>query len=308
MRTYTQDNWFRWGYDHVPFTRRVTAEQQLTIDFGKRASRPVGTVFDESVNTAKLIYETHGAPTIQYSGGLDSELVVSAFRHAKVPFKCFIMRYDSGINSHDVDNAVEYCEQHRLKYDVYDLEIRKFLMSDEATQYAYDAQTKQIAFTAFYKGMKAIDGFVLHGGGEPVIERQGSIEDEVNRLYKHRWVAWEHERYYSNLKFMMMHDIEGVPCFYQYNPEMWLSIFKCKYVQRMVRNFLHPGVTKSEDIKQATNEGHSPKVRIKYTGFERILDEIWDHCNLININADVYCNDDWTMPYSDVLKALDYKI
>ena len=306
MKTYSQDNWFGWGYDNIPFIRRVNPDQTLTITFGKRAARKVGTVFEESIKTAQLIYETHGSPTIQYSGGLDSELVVSAFRHAGVPFKCFIMRYANAINRHDVDNAVAYCKQFNLKYDIFDLNIQKFLQSSEAEEYAYDGQTKQIAFTAFFKGMKAIDGFVLHGGGEPVIELQNDPELEANRIYTRRWVAWEHERYYSGLKFMMKHGIDGVPCFYQYTPEMWLSIFKNKYVQRMVRNMYDRGVTKSEDIKNMTNEDHVPATRIKYTGFEKILDELWLSCNKININADVYCNDDWTMPYSDVLAALDY--
>lgn len=307
MRQYSQDNWFGWGYDHVPFTFRTSASQSLTIDFGRRARRPVKSVFDESIETAKLIYEVHGSPTIQFSGGLDSELVVSAFRHAKLPFKCSIMRFANGHNSYDIENAISYCDAFNIKYDFFDIDVVEFLKGGEAEEIIRESQCKQAAFALFMKAMTSIDGFILHGGGEPVIENQPDMEMELDRKHKRNWVCWEHERYYSGLKFVMKRNLNAVACFYQYTPEMWVSMFKSPHIQRMVRNQFNKSVTKSEDIKIMTNEGHKPAPRIKFTGFERILDDLWDRCNYLNSSSEFYYNDDWTMPYEQILTTLDYQ-
>lgn len=307
MKLYTQENWFKWGYDHKHFAFRTSEDEKLTIDFGLRARRPTTSFFEESILAAQEIYETYGAPTIQYSGGLDSEMIVSAFRHAGVPFKCQTLRYTGGINDHDVRYAVSYCEAHGIKQDFYDIDAVKFIQSDEAQEIAWQCQTKQVVYTIFFKALRESGEFCIHGGGEPVVEWQLPSQDAANRLYKRRWVAWEHERYYSPLKFMIANDLDSLPCFYHYTPELWTSFFKNKYIQRLVRNQYAKHINKSDDLKHQTNEGHNPEKRLKYNGFERVLDQVWERCNQINNAAPHNYGDDWTMPYSEVLEKMDYR-
>ncbi|MBC7742887.1 MAG: hypothetical protein H7061_11870 [Bdellovibrionaceae bacterium] len=81
------------------------------------------------------------------SGGVDSECVARSFVGAKVPIEAVILKFNANLNWHDVDPAVQLCEQIGLKYTLVELDIFDFLESRKYQNYclSYGLSSPMIA-------------------------------------------------------------------------------------------------------------------------------------------------------------------
>ena len=94
----THNDSFIWGYNGVPFVLRESEPYKFFIEFGKLTRQPLSWK-EECIETARLIYETaNEIPFVMFSGGLDSQIVVEAFRLSGVPFNVVTIRFNDNWN------------------------------------------------------------------------------------------------------------------------------------------------------------------------------------------------------------------
>ncbi len=77
---------------------------------------------------------------IGLSGGLDSEAVACAFIESGARFEVSILRFNDGLNSHDMSHAIYFCEKNKIKYNFFDLDIIDFLESEKYFAYTDEYQ------------------------------------------------------------------------------------------------------------------------------------------------------------------------
>lgn len=68
-----------------------------------------------------------GKPAICFSGGIDSQTVVDSFLLAGETPNITILRFEDELNSHDVTDALSFCETRKIKPEIFDIDIIRFL-------------------------------------------------------------------------------------------------------------------------------------------------------------------------------------
>lgn len=281
MLNYTKDNHFKFGYNDKPwFEERTNQKQKFVMNVGQAGSNDNWR--QSTILAAEQIACSTDLPIhILYSGGIDSEVAVLAFLETNESFSVDIMKFEHGLNDHDIRYAVEFCEQHDVPYKIHGLDILTFF---EGKMYDYAALTHcvspQLCATMWL--VDQIEGFPIIGQGEPVLVRENNI-----------WYFRESEKINSWYRFYMKRNREGVPGFHQYTPEQILSfLLDPTFLLKMDKN---SGKTSNKSTKLEIYQKYFPlKAREKYTGFEMIMEQDkihrkkllelysdWDDCCLI---------------------------
>lgn len=257
----TENNHFKFGYDYRWFEPRTDAKQRYTVAFGT-ARRPVFDWRTECIIAARTIAEVADGPIdLLLSGGIDSEVAAQSFLLAGIPFTAHILRFADGINWHDIQYAVQFCQSRYLPYVLHDLDILKFLAGD---MYRYAAATQSVSpqLCAVMWLVDRLDGYPVLGQGEPLL---------VRRPNGH-WALRESEKINAWYRHFIVNDRAGVPGFHQYCPEQMLS-----YLQSFVD---HPmlaatsGKLSSLTSKPSMYSQHFVfTAREKFTGYEKIMEQ-----------------------------------
>lgn len=89
-------------------------------------NRRLKSPHEEFVINAKRISENIKNPVLCLSGGMDSEVMAMAFLAAQVSFEAVIIRFNSNLNQHDIQHAIDFCEENKIKYNFFDIDIVNF--------------------------------------------------------------------------------------------------------------------------------------------------------------------------------------
>jgi hypothetical protein len=259
IRLLTENNHFRFGYDHRWFEPRTDASQRYTVAFG-RTRRQVFDWRTECIIAACTIAEVADGPIdLLLSGGIDSEVAAQAFLLAGIPFTAHILRFADGINWHDIQYAVRFCEAHDVPHVLHDIDILKFLEND---MYRYASQTQSVSpqLCATMWLIDRLDGYPVLGQGEPLLVRQNG-----------QWSLRESEKINAWYRFFMVNDRAGVPGFHQFTPEQVLSYLLSFSDHPMLAP--DSGKLSSLTSKPSMYSKHFVlEPREKYTGYEMIMD------------------------------------
>ena len=80
------------------------------------------------IDAAKLCAESLGnKPALCFSGGVDSQAMIMAWREANLNADIFILRFDNDLNSQDYNHAIEFCKKIGIDYNVINIDITNFL-------------------------------------------------------------------------------------------------------------------------------------------------------------------------------------
>jgi len=123
------DEYLTFGNGHCDFAWDKD-DNVCEMLFGGEMTHTPGTLYDEYVNILSELDQI----AIPMSGGVDSEVIAEACVREGIEFRPCIMRYMIGgvvMNTHDIQYAELFCEEHDIYPGYYDLEIEEFLDSKE---------------------------------------------------------------------------------------------------------------------------------------------------------------------------------
>ena len=262
MFDYTYDNHFKFGYNGEYFNHRQSKIDRWNVTYGK--SREVDEVFDfhDAMNyTARVIYNsTFKQINVLMSGGIDSEMVARSFLNIGIKPRITIGAFKGFHNLHDISHAVVFCQNHDLKYDLIEVDVIKNLSGNAAFLDFYAEHGKcfspQLCTTMFL--MDRAVGLPILGSAECLLEYDGT---SWNMLEKERIASW--------YRFLIALNLEGVPGFFQYTPELMYRYLTHPLVTSMVHDC---NITSSESIKFDVYNYKFKNLnrRLKFTGYETI--------------------------------------
>ena len=227
--------------------------------------------YEESILAAKEVYSIKEGPLyIMYSGGLDSEFVLSVFLELRMDVTPVIIRMGN-YNAHDIKYATDFCQAKNLIPKIIDIDFDKFVTSEKILDIALESRSMlyQRPVTAYVAGQ--LDGTVILGDGEPYINL-----DNTNNTWN--LIIDEHD--FAVCNYLLNRQIPCVPHFNRYRPEM-MSSYMLDPRMRGLAEHRYPGKLGSNSSKAYIYNRCSPFTlvpRQKYTGYELIeKSKIFNH-------------------------------
>ena len=112
---------FGFGKD---FSDQKTADKEFRV----RIHSPTRDVLDPVTELKKnaLAVAKMGKPRLCLSGGLDSEIMASAFISAGIDFEAVIIRFENDLNLEDITHAISFCNENDIKFVFVDLNVIEF--------------------------------------------------------------------------------------------------------------------------------------------------------------------------------------
>ena len=231
-----------------------------------------GNYYQESVLAAEEIYNLkEGKLHIMYSGGLDSEYVLSLFLELGMDITPVIVKLNPFYNNHDIQYALNFCQLKNLTPMIIDIDFDEFVKSEKILDIARETRSSVYHRPATAYAAGQINGTVLLGDGEPYIRLDENTNTWNLEIDEHDYVVYN---YLSN---------RGIPCcphFNRYRPEM-MSAYMLDPRMRELADHVHAGKLGSNSSKTYMYNRYSPfklEARKKYTGYEIIENsEIFKH-------------------------------
>jgi hypothetical protein len=238
--------------------------------------RSVKSYYEETIIAAEMIWaQKQGQLNLLYSGGLDSEYVLSVFLRLGMNIQPVIMNlrsHDGSIyNSHESKYAFKFCEQQNIIPTIIDLNFDRFVESGQLLSISESVQCAAYQLPASMWLASQIDGTVITGNDPPHMKL--NTKDNL-------WYLDEEEIIHSQFKYFKQYSVYGTPFFLSYTPEMMLS-FLVDPTMEALANHQFPGKlgTNSTKVHVFNNgTGFNLRQRIKQTGYEQIeKSAIFDH-------------------------------
>jgi hypothetical protein len=263
---------------------------------------PLPTKFDnhfmESCKAAEEIYSNkQGKFHILYSGGIDSEHILSVFLHLGLDVIPVIIQLNDGYNKHDMKYAFQFCESKKLKPKIIDIDFNHFVKSGKMLSIAKNIKSEVYHMSATAYAANSLDGTVLLGDGEPYIKLNSN---------DNRWYLTIYEYDYAIANYFTQKGIYGTTHFGRWTPEMAVSFLVDERIQNLARNKFM-GRLGSNSSKHYVYNRHSNfnlVVREKYTGYEIIeKSEIFKHESFEELNQfGKTCNGIYAKDYFELMQ------
>jgi hypothetical protein len=219
-------------------------------------------LYKESIQAAEEIYNhKQGDLNILYSGGVDSEYVLSLFLELKMKITPVIIKLGN-YNNHDLEYAFKFCNAKNIVPKVIDIDFDNFVKSGKMLDVAIETKSSIYQRPATCYALSMINGTVLLADGDPYM--RPDVDSTWNLEFD------EHEFAYWN--YFQKYGIYGTPAFMRYTEGMFSAYITDQRWKELANN-LHYGKLGSNSSKVFTLNRHSPfqlEVRTKYHGYENI--------------------------------------
>lgn len=252
-------------------------------------TRPVKSYYEECCVAAEMWWDKKiGNIHILYSGGLDSEFVLSVFLSLGMKVTPVIMnlwsKHGLNYNQHESKYAYKFCEEKNIKPLIFDLNFDDFVESGKLIDIAAPIKTCSISLPPSMWLASQIDGTVLTGNDPPHLR----LDKKTNL-----WYLDEEELIHSQFRYWKNQNLYGTPFFLSYTPEQMLSFLIDPTMERLANNQI-PGKLGSNSTKVFVfnrNNDFNLEQRQKKTGYETI----WN--SPINQHPDCQLVNSWTEKY-----------
>lgn len=273
---------FRHSYNGTEILRK-SADDVVTVDIIKTCDEVPGTFRDECIKTAKEIYK-ESAPNkvwIAYSGGIDSEVVVSSFLEADVPFNVITLQLWNNdrtycYNYHDQEYVSQWCYEHGITPFKVPLNLDHWIQNKVYLDRAVKHQImtpSNVSMSWLCEQIPPQDTFVM--GGEVYVRNCDT-----------HWAFQMRENLDLGLiKYTVLSGRNFVTDFFCYRPEGIVAFLKDPIIYP-VWNGKVPGKLSLVSSKQAIyGNWFDIKPRVKYTGYEYAKDYELELYNTIAQNS-----------------------
>lgn len=277
MFTYLENNWIRWYYDEDPSKIfRTSPDQTFHVDFDFDPT-PCLDLRTETINACHSVRETYPNEkfSLMLSGGGESEMLVRAFREAKIPFRVFIGRYENNINEYDIHYAVKACESMDIPYTFLDFNITKFFEND-VIDVSIKGQIPYSIICAVMAMTDMVDGVPILGDGNPEIYR-------CNKNYNKKgiWINVEPEFDYGRTKYFIRQNRPGISDWLRWSHTLLKSYAKTKWFNKLITDQYYGklGVhsTKIQGYREAWPELEPRRKKHGCEPIQLLVDEVDKH-------------------------------
>lgn len=169
MQTFFENNWITSAFEN---DARIISQKSVMwrIDEAtifKEAS--IGPMID-AVRRMPL----GAAPWVSLSGGVDSQAACLLMHQAGINFEIAILEFNDGFNSMDTSSAIEFCDEHGFKYNIFKLDILNFL-TRELNTYVTRYECPSPQFSAHFKFFETLMAAksptsIICGGNTPFMQ------------------------------------------------------------------------------------------------------------------------------------------
>ena len=239
-------------------------------------SRPVRSFYEETVVAAQMVWEQkQGTLHLCYSGGLDSEYVLSVFLELGMNIQPVIMK--TQYNHSETQYAFKLCELKNIKPIIVELDYDNFVESGKFLEIATNTKCAAYQYIANMWLTSQIDGTVITGDSDPHLF-----------MNNNKWYVDELEPTYRQFDYFKQNNIYGTPFFLSYTSEQYLSFLLDPTMQKLANNEI-PGKTGSYSSKvHVYNNQNKFKLeqRTKLTGYELVENSpIFKHTDMQLVNS-----------------------
>lgn len=223
-------------------------------------SRPVKTYFEETKIACEILWANKTSPLqLCYSGGLDSEFVLSVLLHLGMEVEVVIM--NTQYNYHETKYAYKFCESKNITPTVVDLDYDWFVESGKLLEIAESMKCAQWQIAANMWLATQMTGTIITGNDPPHMKL-----NQKNNL----WYLDEEEVIHSQFNFWKQHRLEGTPFLLSYTPEQMLSFLLDPTMEKLA-NHGFPGKLGTNSTKVHVFNKDSDfnlEQRVKQSGYE----------------------------------------
>jgi len=219
---------------------------------------------DEAIELVKKIYSKNREITVCMSGGVDSQAMAYSFIKANVPFKVAILMFSDNLNRHDLKEAFQFCEEFKIPFKVYEIDILNFFESNQYKSYSkkYRCYSPQLIVHLYL--LDLIDDFAVMAGNP--------IQMTLNQRGKYSF-NMPSDLYFCYERYFKKNNKEGLGLFFMATPELIYSFWRCpSFKQLLSGKNLNIDSSSYEFKIKLYNEGGfkvNPQ-STKQTGFEFI--------------------------------------
>lgn len=226
------ENWMSYSYDGVECGRKQIDTKEFTINYNKKISKPLPSYKDALLYNARLMREMYNEPfDVCLSGGIDSEVVVRAFKELKIKHNTVIFRLENNYNYRDVQSAVELCTQLNVSYKIIDFNIQNFFENDAHDLFQQTFISKAARLPRL-RWIDMLDNIPVFGDGEPYWKREK--KDDFST--KSKWELILGEEGYSCSIYGKTSNRTVIGDWYEYTPELLLSYNYVPIVQKLLND------------------------------------------------------------------------
>jgi hypothetical protein len=245
---------------------RQTSDYKLKTHFGTY-KEIVGSFKEELKKAASSTLEHYPnlRPTILFSGGLDSELVLRSYIEIGANPKVCIIRYENDYNIYDVSYAVTICNLLGVDYYIIDFNLKKFYEND-AEHISNIAQIDRPRALPQCKFVDFVDGLPILGSSDLT-----GVRTSNDYNVKGTWLVrcWEHDIGWS--KYLRETNRQGIAEWFKWSPGLVLSFTELEWFRKIIDDKYY-GKLGFNSTKIAGYREVYPELldRKKQTGFEKI--------------------------------------
>lgn len=291
------DENFSYGYDDKIYNLRSDKNSVFQCHYTKATYLP-RSFKEECINVCRRVSNYAKSvgriPVILLSGGMDSEIVVRAFRDSGEPFKIVVNKFSNDLNSHEMSYVDKFLKSQNLTAEFVEFDIESWLRSDEALQMADDSKCP---YSEMLPTMKLLSE-VHNQGGIPVL---GNGDFYSSRI-EDQWMYVEYEYILSWMRYCVEKNIVGSINFFQQTSEIVLAMALDPMINQTVRENIEPNVrlTKYKIYQKYWNDA---EIRPKFNGAEKIQN-ICDEINKAYLIKYSDYTSKWMKPLDEFLKEL----
>lgn len=175
-------------------------------------TRPVKSYYEETKVAIEMVWANKQGPLqLCYSGGLDSEYVLSVLLEMGMTVEPVIMR--TAYNHPETNYAFRFCEDKRLTPTIIDLDYDNFVESGQLLEIAKNIDCASWQIPANMWLCSQLDGTVITGNDPPhLIKKADGL-----------WYLDEEEIIHSQFNYFKKYNIYGTPFLLSYTPELMYS-------------------------------------------------------------------------------------
>jgi hypothetical protein len=265
MIYHNENNWYSWSYGSGPLYGKQLSNDVLQTHF-KPLNGKLLSFSEELERSAKstLDYNPNLKPTILFSGGADSEVVLRTYLKIGANPKVCIIRYENDYNIYDVSYAITICSLLNVDYSIIDFNLKKFYEND-AERISELAQIDRPRALPYCKFLEIVDGLPIMGEGDPYWVRL-SDDYTITRQWRYR----DLETFKGWYKYAIYLNKPTVAQFFKWSPNLVLSHSKLKWLQTLINDGYYGKLGTNSTKMIGYREVYPDMIeRKKQTGFEK---------------------------------------
>lgn len=266
----SENNWYSWSYGDNPKFSRQQGSDILHTHYAK-FNGYVSSFGKELINAASSTLEHYPniRPSILFSGGVDSEIILRSYLKIGANPKVYIIRYENDYNIYDVSYAVTVCSLLNVDYNIVDFNLKKFY-ENEAEHISELAQVDRPRALPQCKFVDLVDGL-------PILCSSDLTGVRTNNDYssKGAWLirCWEHDIGWS--KYLRETNRQGIAEMFKWTPGLVIAFMQLKWFNKVINDDYYGKLGFNSTKIIGYREIYPDLIdRKKQTGFEKTDDMI----------------------------------